>query len=94
MYLRMKMSEETVAKLDRAIIPNNGGDQPRNTRILKFQFRWDIHRVDHNTIELHIPTGGTQPIVNPRWAEMMGMSDSQLEAAELFILRQVAILPQ
>lgn len=68
---------------------NNGGP-----RILKFQFRWEIHRVDHNTIEVHVPTGGSQPIINPRWVEMMNMSDAQVEKHELAILRDVAILPE
>jgi hypothetical protein len=65
-----------------------------NERVLKFHFRWVVKQTDAQTVEVHVPTGGTQPIINPRWIEMMKMTEAQVEKHELAILRDVAILPE
>lgn len=64
----------------------------QDKRVIPVSFRWPAQQVGENKVEVSIPLGVGEPVINPRFAVNMKLNDAEVASAEYAALREIVVI--
>ena len=63
-----------------------------NELVVPVHFRWPVRQTADYTVQVIVPLGGMEPILNPRWVEQERLTDSEVDTASQEAIRALVIV--
>ena len=70
----------------------DGFSKPVSTRSIAVKFRFDIVEVEDRQVRVEIPLGNGVSMINPEFCKEFKLSDAEIDAAEMAVLKEIVIV--